>query len=75
MTVPLDTWIQIQVVAPLGESAGHWTLSVTLPGDKPQTFDDLGLISPDWKTLDWVGLIAIGEEASEIWIDDFELTR
>ena len=73
MTVPLDTWVRLEIVAALGQDAGSWTLTVTLPDAPPRKFDQLGVLSKEWRTLDWVGFISIGNDDSEIWIDDLEL--
>ena len=72
---PLNQWVKLEISAPLGEKAGKWNLTVTLPGQKPQHFENLPCSHPEWKTLDWIGFVSQGDTDAEIWIDDLELTR
>ncbi len=75
MAVPQDQWIGIEITAPLGEAAGTWNLTVTIPGAEPRKFDGIALQNPEWKTFDWLGFVSQADTDSEIWIDDLILTQ
>ncbi|MEQ8633690.1 right-handed parallel beta-helix repeat-containing protein [Gimesia maris] len=75
MDFPIDQWVNLEITAPLGEQAGKWDLTVTLPGQKPRRFKNLPCVHPEWKTLDWLGFISQGDQDAEIWIDDLELSQ
>ncbi len=73
MDIPTDTWIVLEITAPLGEKAGTWNLTVTLPDTPPRHFEDLKTVSPEWNSLDWLGFISQADVASEAWVDDLVL--
>ncbi|MCK5921725.1 MAG: right-handed parallel beta-helix repeat-containing protein, partial [Methylococcales bacterium] len=75
MDIPLNKWAEIVITAPLGDKAGKWALTVTLPDSDPQYFQNLPIRSKGWKTLDWIGFISQADVDSEIWIDDMELSQ
>ncbi|MCB1229283.1 MAG: right-handed parallel beta-helix repeat-containing protein [Verrucomicrobiae bacterium] len=75
LALPENEWIDLEIAAPLGEAAGAWTLSVTLPGSEPKRFENLKCAHDDWHKLDWLGFISQAETETEVWIDDLELTR
>lgn len=75
MKVPSDRWIDIEVTAPVGQQAGVWSVSITVEGDAPQTFDDLPVVSKQWQALDWVGFVSQADTDAVVQIDDLELTR
>ena len=68
-------WVNVEIVAPLGDRAGKWDLVVTLPGQKPRHFRNLPCIHPEWRTLDWIGFISQADADAEVWIDDLQLSQ
>lgn len=75
MTLPENQWVQIEITAELGDKAGTWDLTVTLPNEEPRKFSDLRILSPEWKALDWLGFVSQADTDAEVWIDDLELSR
>jgi len=73
--LPLNTWIEIELTAALGDAAGHWNLSVRMPGEETSRFEKLPLKNPEWRSLEWLGFVSQSSVDSEIWIDNLELTR
>lgn len=74
LTLPLDTWIHLEVSAGLGgQSTGTWDLVVTIMGKEPVRFTKLNLQNENWMTLDWLGFVSDGTKASNIYIDNIEL--
>jgi len=71
--IPVGEWVQIDVEAALGEAAGTWTLSVTLPGGTQHEFPDLACRSEAWQELRWVGFVSNGTEPAVFYLDDVEL--
>jgi len=73
IALPENEWVELEVSAPLGDEAGSWILTVTLPDEAPRTFEGLANRDAGWRTLDWLGFISQADLESEIWIDDLEL--
>ena len=73
MPVPADQWFDIEMSAPLGDAAGTWQLTVTLPGAEPRVFAGLPIQNPDWQSFDWLGFVSQADADAEIWIDDLQL--
>lgn len=72
--LPADQWVHVEVSAGLGaQSAGTWELVVTLPGQPPQRFPNLPNVSPDWKTLTWLGFSSSANEKTAFYLDNLEL--
>tara|TARA_R110002095_G_scaffold155255_4_gene134836 strand:+ start:3316 stop:3543 length:228 start_codon:yes stop_codon:yes gene_type:complete len=68
-------WCFLKFAAPLGETAGKWNLTVTLPGQKPPHFENRPGRHPEWNMLDRIGFISQGDTDAEIWIDDLTQTQ
>jgi len=75
MALPANQWVSIGVEAPLGEKAGTWNLTVTLPGTEPRRFEGLANQHPEWRTLEWIGFVSQADTDAEVWIDDLVLSR
>jgi hypothetical protein len=74
-TVPLGQWIRVEVVCPLGRSAnGTYALTITVPGQAPQRFEDLPTGANNFKRFDWCGFVSNGTEAAAIYLDDLSLS-
>ena len=74
MQIPAGQWIRVEITAGLGiQQAGTWNLTVTLPDQPPQRFEDLALGSPDWRRLTWVGFISNANAKSEFYVDNLQL--
>jgi len=70
---PRDQWIHLEVVCPLGKAAtGTWALTVTLPGQKPQTFEDLPC-DPRFRELQWLGFISNATEKTVFYVDNVKI--
>ncbi len=75
MEIPADEWVHFSVTAGLGEQAtGKWKLEVILPSREKRTYDDLPVISPEWKTLDWLGFCAMADARAAFYLDDLQLS-
>jgi hypothetical protein len=76
MRLPVDRWITFAVVAGLGTKATRtWELTVTVPGSPPRRFPDLKNLSPDWKTLTWLGFSSMAQEKRSFYLDNLVLTN
>ena len=73
LTVPHSQWVHLAITCGLGNQANaKWSLTVTLPGQQPQTFADLPC-TPAFKSLKWYGFVAMGEQAGVFYVDNVEL--
>lgn len=74
LVLPHDQWIHLEVVCPLGKAAdGTWTLTVTLPGQAPQTFAKLPC-SPKFREFQWLGIISSATEKAVFYVDNLALS-
>ncbi|NOZ21916.1 MAG: right-handed parallel beta-helix repeat-containing protein [Planctomycetes bacterium] len=74
--LPVGKWVHVEVVAGQGAKAnGTWTLTVTLPGQKPSTFAKLKTGRPEWKVLDWCGFSSTASEKTCYYLDNIKLTN
>jgi hypothetical protein len=74
LELPFDQWVHFDLSGTLGSKrTGHWTLTVTAPGQPPRQFKDLPLTSPDFKRLTWAGLSSNATRATAFYLDNFVL--
>ncbi len=70
LTMLPGQWNHVEVVCCSGASAdSKWQLTVTVPGQSPQTFTDLPC-SPTFKSLNWVGFISLATTETTFCIDN-----
>jgi len=73
--LPLNEWIHFDLTGGLGNaSAGHWTLTVTLPGKPPKTFPNLPYAKPKFNTLQWLGFTSSATTKTVFYLDNFSLS-
>lgn len=70
-----DTWITMEITAPLGDKAGTWDLTLKAEGLQPRQFKNLPCLNPEWNQLDWLGFVSQADHDSEIQIDDLEVSQ
>jgi hypothetical protein len=75
MDVPIEKWIEVEVEASVGEEAGVWSVSVSVPGSEVRKFNDLPISNPDWRTFDWAGFVSQANTDAVVFIDDLELSN
>ena len=73
MSLPFDEWIRIEIIAALGDRAGLWTLTVTLPDGQVRRFDDLKIYTPEWDSLTWVGFVSNATTKTVLYLDNIRL--
>ncbi|WP_146409282.1 right-handed parallel beta-helix repeat-containing protein [Allorhodopirellula heiligendammensis] len=73
LQLPVDAWIKFEIAAPLGDAAGTWDLTVTLPNAQPRRFAALANGSEDWHALDWLGFVSQADADAVVWIDDLQV--
>ncbi|QDV62079.1 hypothetical protein Mal65_12070 [Crateriforma conspicua] len=73
MKIPSGQWIEVDVMAKLGDNAGTWAVTVKSDGVPTRTFDNLPIVTNSWKTLDWVGFVSQADADSTVDIDDLEI--
>ncbi|MGD9497776.1 MAG: right-handed parallel beta-helix repeat-containing protein [Armatimonadota bacterium] len=73
LTLPVGEWVRLEIEASLGERAGRWSLTVTLPGGEVRRFPGLPCRSPDWREARWVGFVSQAQHETVLHIDEIEL--
>lgn len=61
---PVGTWINVKITAPLGSTAGLWTLAVSNGTATPMVVGTYPNQSAGWNRLNWLGFMANGTAAS-----------
>jgi len=73
-TVPLEEWFHVEVVCGLGTQAtGTYDLTVTVPGEEPQTFPEQPCGDPKFKRLHWLGFVSLATEETAFYLDNVKL--
>ena len=73
MRLPLGEWVRIRIVWGMTEqTAGRFTLAVTLPGQESRLFADLPC-DPECRSLRWYGFVSEGRESGTLFIDNIRL--
>ncbi|MCG8600939.1 MAG: right-handed parallel beta-helix repeat-containing protein [Verrucomicrobiales bacterium] len=75
MDLPVNEWIGVTISAALGDLAGTWSLTITLPDSETRKFEDLPVQHPDWSVFNWLGFVSQADADTSVWIDDLELTH
>ncbi len=73
LALPVGEWVRIEVEAPLGDAAGTWTLTVTMPDGTRHEFTDLACGSAEWRELWWIGFVSDATVPAVFYIDDLEI--
>ncbi len=74
MELPENQWIRFEIESGVGpDSAGTWSLTVTVPGQSPRVFRDLAFANPAFKTLTWAGFISSADAVTSFYLDNVTL--
>ena len=75
MTLPVDTWVRIEIAAGVGAaSTGTWRLTVTTPDRGARTFKDLPFTNKAWNHLGLLGFISTAKTRTTCCLDNLLLT-
>ncbi|HYG24318.1 MAG TPA: right-handed parallel beta-helix repeat-containing protein [Verrucomicrobiae bacterium] len=72
LSVPADTWFQVEMRATLGEPEPRWDLIATLPGAAPREFKGLTCDSR-WAGVGWVGFISTATQRTMFHLDNIKM--
>jgi hypothetical protein len=76
LTVPLSEWFHVDILCGLGRQAtGTYILTVTRPGQAPQTFPDQPCGHPQFRQLRWLGFISLATEKAVFYLDNVQLAE
>jgi hypothetical protein len=67
-----NTWIAVEMRAPLGQTKSHWELTLTLPGGNTREFKDLPC-DADWQEVRWLGFSSLATNNVAFYLDDVEM--
>jgi hypothetical protein len=75
-TLPIDRWSHIEIEAALGKSAPRtFTLTVTGPEGKKQSFADLSFVGKDFRELHWLGFSSTAAADCVWYLDNLKVKR
>jgi hypothetical protein len=76
LRLPLDQWVRFEIAADLGKNSSHtWDLTVTLPGQPPQTFENLKTASTTFEQLTWLGFSSNATTSTVFYLDNLAITN
>ena len=68
--------IHVELFTPLGRAAnGKWSLSVTLPGQKPRTFTGLAHAMGGFNKLTWMAFLSNAQQKATYHIDNLKVSN
>lgn len=72
--LPADQWVNFEFTARLGtDSDGTYDLTVTLPGEAPQRFEDVLFQSDGFRRFQWFGISSMATDTREFFLDNLEI--
>ncbi len=72
--LPQDEWIRIEISAALGDEAGTWDLSLTLPDESVEELKGLKNRSPGFQELKSVKFVSNGRKRALTYLDAIRIT-
>ncbi len=73
MDVPVNTWFNVEISAPIGDKAGKWRLAVTLPLQPAQVFDNLDHGATKFDKVTWVGFMSHARKETVFYLDNLNI--
>ncbi len=74
LTLPHSKWVKIEMAAVVGaKKTGKWDMTITLPGQAPQTFNDLPFGNPAFRRLTWFGYSSTAPGDMVFYVDDVQV--
>jgi hypothetical protein len=71
--LPTGKWMHVDITCPLGEQAGAYDLTVTIPGRAPIKLTGLPNGAPEFKTLTWIGFISQADAKTIFYLDNVKI--
>jgi hypothetical protein len=76
LSLPAEKWIHFEVAADLGTTdSGTWSLTVTVPGEAPRTFQGLKNGSRTFEKLTWLGFTSNATSRTAFYLDNLEIAN
>jgi GH141 insertion domain/Right handed beta helix region len=71
---PPDTWVKFDIAAVVGaDSPKTFDMTVTVPGQDPQTFAGLPFVNKEFSQLTWFGYSSTANAKQVFYVDDLHL--
>ncbi|MBL7223289.1 MAG: right-handed parallel beta-helix repeat-containing protein, partial [Candidatus Brocadiae bacterium] len=76
-TVPVGKWVRVDIECALGQKGkgAAYTVTLTVPGSKPQRFENLRFSGDDFHAVHWLGFVSIAESDTVFFLDDIQITQ
>lgn len=75
-TLPLASWVRVELVCPLGEGAARsYSLSVTPPGRDTQQWTDLPFVGDEFEQLHWLGFVTSLATEATWYVDNVSIAH
>jgi hypothetical protein len=74
MDLPEGQWLHLEIQGGVGpDSTGRWSLTVTVPGQPPRSFADVGFVTSAFRVLTWTGFMSNADVATSYYLDNLAL--
>ncbi|MBE0536259.1 MAG: right-handed parallel beta-helix repeat-containing protein [Phycisphaerae bacterium] len=75
MDVPVDTWIHVDISAPIGaKSTGKWRLAVTPASEAPKVFE-FNSAAGNFNKVTWIGFTSNAQKKTVFYLDNLKITN
>jgi hypothetical protein len=75
-SIPLEQWVHVELESVLGNGArGVFTLTLTVPGQEPQTFRDLRFAGERFAELQWCGFSSTAAADVAFYLDNITIKQ
>jgi hypothetical protein len=75
-TLPTGQWIHVQIDGHVGKGAPRtFKLTLTVPGQSPQVFDNLAVGGSQFAALEWLGFSSTAAADTVFYLDNVKITR
>jgi hypothetical protein len=74
LRIPLSQWVHLEIEGAVGKDAATtYAVSITLPGQPPQRFDNIPNQGTDFHELHWLGFVSLAEQAAVFYVDNVRI--
>ncbi|MGQ9729640.1 MAG: hypothetical protein ACUVX8_00060 [Candidatus Zipacnadales bacterium] len=71
--IPVGEWVHVEIECALGQPKGSYVVTLAVPGQKPQRFENLPLKGGDFRELHWLGFVSTATSRVSFYLDNLKV--